>query len=456
MSKVKEIQIDNEELQTSSKLIIQPKKAKIVIVGAGINGLALAILLAKKNYEVVVFEKRNALEEFQPSFGRAMNLTLCERGLRTFDEIQLRHTILEKSVCLIGREVHKEIETEFQPYGIKSNETLYGIRRYDLSAILFDMASQFSNISIKLGKTCLSINKEKKTALLEDSVSENLTEESYDLLVGADGIFSEVRKLMQRNEPSQNTEQVSAWGYKELTIPHNNNFSLDKLHVWPRKNALIVGIPNLDKSITCSLFYSTEKTTAGINEIQFRTLFSTLIRSVPELITQFNSNPVNSLHTIETSPWVFKDSIVLVGDSCHGTLPFLGQGLNSGLEDCLALVKAIERSKDDWTTSLHKYNFDRKKNADALVLLIDRHLTFLKTGHKSLKERLSEKLFCLFSKAIPGLGQPIYSLISHTTVSYDNILRCAKLRDKYSIVIPTVFFILCAFVYFSLTSAGAY
>jgi kynurenine 3-monooxygenase len=61
-------------------------------------------------------------------------------------------------------------------------------------------------------------------------------------------------------------------------------------------------------------------------------------------------------------PWVHGDWLALVGDAAHALVPFLGQGLNAGLEDCSVLAECIDRNPGDWATALRKYNADRRSN----------------------------------------------------------------------------------------------
>lgn len=416
-------------------------RAKIVIVGAGLNGLVMAMLLAQQKYQVLVCEKRRQGEDTHPNSRRAMNLTLCERGLSALDRVQLRDRVIAESVKLDGRINHSENgKSVFQAYGSRSNEVLYSIQRANLSRTLSEVASSYPNIELRFETACTSIDKTHKVAQFRNNSEDSITEENYDVLIGADGVFSAVRKLMHKDQPSFDHTEVSSWVYKQLTLPESTFVEGDKLHVWARPTSVMFGIPNLDGSITCNLFFRATEMDLVKSPEDFKKAYPDLSLFALDLSNQFNSRPANHLHTVQTFPWRFENSIALVGDACHGVLPFLGQGLNSGLEDCVHLNEILRTSAEMWKDGFSHYEISRKKDSDALALLIENHFVFLSTPTfmtplKSLLAKLS-KPFVTHKRA------KIYSLISHTNISFDEILR--KSSSKSGVILTGLIFLVGA------------
>src|SRR5690606_22925256 len=172
----------------------------------------------------------------------------------------------------------------------------------------------------------------------------NNEEISADFILGTDGAFSVAREVLRLTDRFNYSQYYIDYGYKELTIPAtaDKNFALDSnaLHIWPRGNYMLIALPNLDKSFTCTLFLpfegeqSFEKLTSESKIIDFfEQNFPDASAKMPNLVHDFMNNPVASLITINCFPWV-KGNIAILGDAAHAIVPFYGQGMNAGFEDC--------------------------------------------------------------------------------------------------------------------------
>ena len=297
---------------------------------------------------------------------------------------------------------------------------------------------------------CISLDKQNKSVRFFDRTNNAEVVKNYDLLVGADGVFSEVRGLMQEKEIADFAQRFSGWGYKELSIyasqlTTSNLIQSDRLHVWARKNALLIGIPNNDQSFTCNLFmplkgqnsFETIKTSAQVQDY-FQSQFPHLVSLVPNLQSQYLSNRANGMVSIQTSLWHYKDSIVLVGDASHGIYPFLGQGVNSAFEDCSTLNECLAIEPKTWKDALEKYEGLRKPNAEALTALVDEHFLNLQSNVTSTFFSMQTIGHSFLSFLTFRTFKSVYSLISHTTVPYIQILKKSKLRSTYAAILVTV------------------
>ena len=164
--------------------------------------------------------------------------------------------------------------------------------------------------------------------------------------------------------------------YKELLIPSgpNNSYLIEKeaLHIWPRGNFMVIALANLDGSFTCTLFaakrgkdsfenLNTEKETIHY----FNKHFPDFAELVPNLYEQWRANPTSELGIVKTFPWN-KKNVLLIGDSAHATVPFYGQGMNAGFEDCRILDELLTQYEDDLQACFSEYSKVRKPNGDGL------------------------------------------------------------------------------------------
>src|SRR5947209_17627208 len=114
---------------------------KITIVGAGLCGSLLGIFLARRGWEVHLFELRDDLRRGPAEGGRSVKLTLAERGLAALAELGLAGEV-KRNICvpLRGRAVHGGKGTiTYQPYGKNDHEVIYSFSRNDLNGFLLDV-----------------------------------------------------------------------------------------------------------------------------------------------------------------------------------------------------------------------------------------------------------------------------------------------------------------------------
>lgn len=426
---------------------------KIVTIGCGMSGLVAAIFLARRGFSVSIFEKRPEPASVPLSNGRSMNLTLCERGLKVLAELGIRDGILAKAVTLVGRAIHRPTgTTSFHEYGISGKEALYSIRRSDLINVLLEEANRYPNIKIRYAHTLASINKGGKEVLFSTAQTNQESKVAYDLLVGADGVFSEVRSQMQSDGLNALDKRYSSWGYKELIIEADDSSSLtlagNRLHVWSRLNALLIGIPNSDKSITCNLFMplSDQDSFQAIGDVNCAhtflvSHFPDLSRVASKLALQLFEKPVSEMVSVQADQWRYEDSIVLVGDASHGVFPFLGQGVNAAFEDCSALNQCLTVDKTIWGESLKTYEQLQRPNAEALSILVDEHFQSLQSNIGSRFFTFQKLLHNVVTRATLSQILPIYSLIAHTNIPYSTILRRLHFRRRVMLLLRTFFII---------------
>jgi len=421
------------------------KNTHIAIVGAGLVGSLLSIYLKKRGYHVTVFERRPDMRKKGSEGGRSINLALSNRGIRALDEIGLAEPLKKVAIPMHGRMMHdRSGKLTFQPYG-KQGQYINSVSRSGLNIVLMNEAENLgvefvfdARISgVDTNKTSLLFS-QQTTA---DSRQSTIDHAQFDLIIGADGAFSAVRGSLQITDRFDYSQDYIDHGYKELSIPAGSDsaFQLEKnaLHIWPRESFMLIALPNPDGSFTCTLFFPFEGRTSfdqlktDDDVLQFFTdTFPDALKLMPDLLKDFNSNPTSSLVTVKCYPWV-RNNTLLIGDAAHAIVPFFGQGMNAGFEDCRILNELLNNHHDDWAAVLLAFQELRKPDADAIAqLALDNFIEMrdlVAEPEFLLRKKIEAKLHELF----PEKWIPLYSMVTfHDTMRYSEAYQTGKRQKK--------------------------
>jgi kynurenine 3-monooxygenase len=406
---------------------------QIVIVGAGLVGSLLSIYLKKKNYNVTVYERRGDMRKEEVEPGRSINLALSDRGIKALREVGISEEVLKIAIPMHGRHIHNINGTHaFQPYG-KQGQFINSVSRRELNCKLMDLAESHG-VRIFFNHRCTSINWKNNEALFEDK--KKTVYIAFDLLFGTDGAYSSVRLAHMLNHDKFNYQQYYIdCGYKELSIPagENGSFLLEKnaLHIWPRKEYMLIALPNTDGSFTGTLFFPFEgelsfsklKTGEAVKDFYDAT-FPDVVKIVPDVVKQFFGNPTSSLVTVKCFPWIREDKFCLLGDAAHAIVPFFGQGMNAGFEDCSVLNELLETHDGDWMKILDEFQASRKPDADAIADLAIGNFTEMRARTADPKFLLQKKIEAKLHEHYPDKWIPAYSQVTFSPqIRYSEALK---------------------------------
>jgi kynurenine 3-monooxygenase len=423
-------------------------KNNIVIAGAGLVGTLLSIFLARKGYRVQLFERRADIRASGMGGGRSINLALSDRGIMALKQIGLYEAVEKIAIPMPGRFIHNIDGTSaWQPYG-KENQYIQSVSRSALNCLLLDEAEK-AGIDISFSQTCKDINWEHNLVTFQ-SEKEGITEVAGDVVFGADGAFSAARLQHMLQHPKFDYQQFYIdCGYKELTIPPtpSGDFAMEKnaLHIWPRQDYMLIALPNTDGSFTCTLFFPIEGSIsfASLDSKEkiytfFKTNFPDAVALMPELIEEFIENPTSSLVTVKCFPWVRDGHFSLIGDAAHAIVPFFGQGMNCGFEDCLILDQLIEKWEHDWPHILDEFQSLRKPDADAIAELAVNN--FIEMRHRTADPMflLQKKIEALLHEKYPEEWVPAYSQVTFSpNIRYSDALRNGREQESIMEVFMT-------------------
>jgi len=403
----------------------------IAIAGAGLVGSLLAIYLKRAGHTVHVYDRSPDIRTIQFS-GRSINLAMSHRGWRALDEVGLGDEIRKIAIPMEKRAIHlADNSISYQYYG-KEGESIYSISRGVLNRQMVTLA-EAEGVQFFFNTRIWDVTLDTATLHTGETERGAWDDLPYDLVFGADGAFSRIRHRMQRQNMFDYSQQFLKTGYKELNIPANADGShkLDKnsFHIWPRKEFMLIAMPNVDGSFTCTLFMPFE----GPNSFEslkdketleafFATHFPSTTDVIPNLVQDFFKNPTSTLVTMKCYPWVYKDKVALIGDACHAIVPFYGHGMNAGFEDITILGQMMEQYGDDWHTLLAKYQESRKPNADAIAELSYRNFMEMSTDTANAGFLLKKKIEKWFSEKHPDKWLPLYSRVTFSHRPYAEAL----------------------------------
>lgn len=410
----------------------------VVIVGAGLAGSLLACYLGRAGRRVEVYEKRADPRAGAAERGRSINLALSVRGIHALREIGLADDVLRHSVLMRGRMIHARAGTlTFQPYGKDDSEALHSVSRAGLNRLLVDAAARHEKVRLVFDHRCTGVDADAGVVeFLEGATPVSVV---ASMVVGADGAYSAVRAALQRREGFDYEQEYLSHGYKELTIPAGPDgaYRIEKhaLHIWPRGTFMMIALPDLDGSFTCTLFWPLEgpnsfaalKTESDVLAF-FRAQFPDAVPLIPALAHEFLTNPTGSLVTIRCRPW-HMGRAVLVGDACHAVVPFLGQGMNAAFEDCAILHQRLLECNWDWQRASVRYEADRKQHTDALADLCVDNFVEMRDRVASPWFLLGKRLAVLLHRLFPRWYLPLYTMIEFTRIPYADAVRRARRQN---------------------------
>lgn len=404
------------------------KQLQATIVGAGLGGVMMAIRLARRGYQVDVYERRPNVDKAHVS-QRSFTITLSKRGLNALDEIGLMHEALAITVPLRGRMVHdRDGTTLYVPYGKANNEQIYSIRRHDMNALLYYKAQAYPNIHFHFDQRLVRLDKESNQLWFESEHAEReqIDLVQADLLIGGDGVFSVVRQQMQRGERADFHQDFLNWGYKDIFIPAaaNGRHALEPnaLHLWPRGNCTFFAFPNIDGTFSGNFIgpfdFVDQLQTSDAAQAILEQDFADLLEVAPSLPQQLCSVPVSHFITVYTSQWHFKDQIVLLGDAAHAVTPFWGEGMNASFEDTAVLDHCLAEQPNDRARALAAYQALRKPNTDTLATLAKQNFVELRDTTASARVLARKTIERALYQRFPDQWLPLNIMISHRLMSY--------------------------------------
>jgi kynurenine 3-monooxygenase len=414
-----------------------------IIIGAGLGGSLLAHFLGQRGWYVRVFERRGDPRAAGYVGGRSINLAISARGLHALERAGLDAEVRANGIRMPGRMLHSPAgDTAYIPYSADPNRAIVSFSRSALNMMLLRAAAAHPTVEFHFGHRCTGIDESRGAAAFE-LADGTRTEATADLVVGADGAFSAMRRHLERRERFEYSQTSLAHGYKELTIPPvaagpHAPFAMEPnaLHIWPRGESMMIALPNPDGSFTCTLFWRHDGAGSSFAAVKsgadalahFQRVYPDAVPLMPTLAEDFAKNPVGVMVTVRCSPWT-RARVTLIGDAAHAIVPFYGQGANASFEDCEALADALASSATI-EDALRAYESARIANANAIADMALRNFIEMRdlTGRASFKWK--KKIEHALNRVMPATFVPLYDLVSFSTVPYSDAKARGAANDR--------------------------
>ncbi|MGD8977906.1 MAG: NAD(P)/FAD-dependent oxidoreductase [Gammaproteobacteria bacterium] len=424
------------------------QRNEVTIVGAGLGGALMALYLARRGYQVRMFEKRPDMRKEDISAGRSINLALANRGLAALSEVGLEIEARALLTTMRGRMVHDlDGATNLQPYGQRNWEVVYSVSRGGLNALLMDRAEE-AGVKIHFETPCTEVDLERRLLRFHDQVANVHIEAPMSPAIGADGAGSVMRQALLERPGYTCTVDMLDHDYKELNIrpTADGDFSMEPhaLHIWPRGGYMLIALPNLDHSFTVTLFLpKTGNPDKAIGDepgfdllrepAEARAFFDAVFPDasvlIPDLERDWLHNPTGELGTVRCAPWHLDDRLALLGDAAHAIVPFHGQGMNCAFEDCLEMDRCLDETGGDWTRTLALYNERRKANADAIADMALENYIEMRASVADPKFVLRKQLAFNLERRYPDRFVPRYAMVMfRDDIGYAEARRRGKIQ----------------------------
>jgi kynurenine 3-monooxygenase len=416
-------------------------KKNVAVIGAGLVGSLWAVYLARQGYTVKVFDRRPDIRKMKIVQGKSINLALSDRGWKGLEGAGVGDEIRKVALPMTGRLMHAVDGTlTYQPYG-KDGQAIYSVSRGLLNQTLLHCADGYENVSLEFNHRCTDIDLKENVVHFFDEEKKSQTFQKFDLIFGTDGAFSAVRSKLTKLDRHDYSQTYLDHGYKELEIPANadgtHRMRKDCLHIWPRGEFMMIALPNIDGSFTCTLFIAFEgkhalehlKTPTAVTSF-FQEHFPDALALMPELVDDFFANPDASLVMTKCFPWHYEDKVCLLGDAAHAIVPFYGQGMNAGFEDCSVMQRLINEYEGDFKKILPAFTTERKPAGDAILELALRNYIEMRDKTADKEFLLQKKIEAKFSAKYPERWIPLYSQVTFSHIPYAEALKNGDRQQK--------------------------
>jgi kynurenine 3-monooxygenase len=260
-------------------------------------------------------------------------------------------------------------------------------------------------------------------------------------VLGADGAGSAVRGQLLAADLLHESLDFLDYGYKELTIPPraDGDFALDPgaLHIWPRGSSMMIALPNPNRSFTCTLFWPNGGTASFASLSSpaaimrhFERVYPDVPPLAPDLVSDYQHNPVGLLGTVHCAPWIAHGRVALIGDAAHAIVPFYGQGANAAFEDVVELDRCLDETGGDWARALLLYQRRRRANSEAIARMALENFVEMRDKVASPAFQLRKKLEHVLEGALPGRYVSRYELVSFSTTPYAEVQRRVRRQQR--------------------------
>lgn len=439
-------------------------KLNVAIVGGGLVGALEACLLAQRGFQVTIFEGRQDGRNKANYYGRSINLAISHRGISALERLKLDHFVKEKAIPMRARMIHNPNgKTNPIPYDL-DGRCINSIERALLNNFLLNTAEEKFKVKILFDHKLVDMDIERGELMFKINGSDNLEGDSvklfkfkFDLILGCDGSRSAVRGLLARYTQLEQSQTYIEHGYLELRIDPKEDGSFkmppNYLHIWPRGQYMMIALPNNDSTFTCTLFMPNQQ----LDELQkdpekglefFKRNFPDSVELIGEeqIKNTLSSVRASALVSVKCNPYHYKSKVALLGDAAHAMVPFYGQGMNCGFEDCLVLDELLDNcfgstaitseNLDKIEDVLKDYTRIRCANGHSMCELAMYNYIEMRDLVNTWSFLIRKKLDNLLYQLFHSNWIPLYTMVTFSRIPVN---ECVKRREKQDKILNRCF-----------------
>ncbi|NME67936.1 FAD-dependent monooxygenase [Flammeovirga aprica] len=310
---------------------------KIDIIGAGIGGLTTAIALKQKGFTARVFEQAKEIKPVGAGIILANNaMQVYEKlGLKDFIE-QNGNPISSMNITKANLQQISEIDLTFfeKKYQVKN----IAIHRGALQQILME---QLTTEELYLDHQLHKIESNQEEVLLQ---FENGHQEQSPLVIGADGLRSNVRQQLFDKTTIRHAHQICWRGVTDFDLPDHYKNELNEAWGKTDRFGFLQIAENKVYWYALKSFSDHKEEFRGEKIEKFFTEYHPIVN---EIITSTSQNQINTAEISDLKPtrqW-FHQNVCLMGDAAHATTPNMGQGACQAVEDANVLAECLSKYK---------------------------------------------------------------------------------------------------------------
>lgn len=338
-----------------------------LIAGAGIGGLTAALCLSRQGWQVDLYEASPAIDEVGAGLQLSPNAMAVFRALGLTDEIAARAFAPEALELRLGRSGRQIFSIPVnQPGKHRWRDPYLHIHRADLIGVLAAAAKATEGIQVHTAQKVAGYETENGQACLR--LNDAATAQA-DLLIGADGLHSVIRRQMLGDTPARFTGNL-AW---RATVP------MDRLDTPPPPTACVWAGPgrhavtyrlrggalaNFVGIVESGTWKGENWRDAGSMDAALKD-FEGWDPVITGLIRAADSHLLWGLYDRAPLPRWNDGAVTLLGDACHPMLPFQAQGAAQAIEDAFVLASEVSKSPDIPAALAH-YEAIRKPRASRI------------------------------------------------------------------------------------------
>ena len=380
----------------------------LLIVGGGPVGLVTALLLEPHFGAVTVLERHDG----RVPQSRSLQLVLGERGRHALRCCGLEQAVIEAGLWVRGRE--NGAGGGFHPYDADGG-CILAISRVVLQRLLEDAVDAREGIRRLDGTVVEAVDFAART--VQARTQSGTDTWGYDVLVGADGVRSAVAEAMlEEGEMSLHKMDLV---YREVPV-QDPGWSAEAFRYWSDGEVMVGSFPGKGGQRGLFVMHARGMEQDLFDQAGLFDRFPSLKGLGHGVLDALKAAPAGAMGSKHCSRWR-EGQAVLIGDAAHAIVPFMGQGLNTGLEDAVALMRQYRsRNGADHEAVLERFVRRRQQPAEAIRNLSDRHARHL-LGQSTVTEQALEERS---GAVLRSTGLPdTYAACAFSRTRFDRVLR---------------------------------